>query len=79
MEAARVVVEEAAVRAVELVDAVRAVLGGVRVHDVEQHHQPQTVRRVYQLLQLLGGSVPTARQFTVNRAGLHRGRVRNVQ
>ena len=59
MEASGVIVEEAAVSPVKLVDPVGAVLGGVRVHDVQEHDQPQAMRRVDQLLQLLRRPVPT--------------------
>lgn len=59
VRAARAVVEVARVRAVELVEAVQRVLGGVRVHHVEQDVQPQLVRAVDQLLQLARGAVTT--------------------
>jgi len=59
VEAARVVVEEAAVGAVELVQSVDGVLAGVAVNDVQKHHDPTTMRHVNQLLQLVRCPVPT--------------------
>ena len=52
-------VKVAVVRAVEHVEAVEHVLGRVAVHDVEQHQHAQAVRRVDQLLELLGRAEPT--------------------
>ena len=53
-------VEEARVGAVEAVQAVLRVLGGVAVDDVQQHHDAHGVGHVDQLLQLIRGAVPTA-------------------
>ena len=59
MEAASVVMKETAVSSVELVDAVCRVLRCVRMNNVQQHHQSQTMRCVDQFLQLFGSTVPT--------------------
>ena len=60
VDPARAAVEEAAVRAVELVEAVQHVLGSVRVNDVEQDVDAQAVRGVDQLLQFLWSAVSAA-------------------
>ena len=44
---------------VEHVEPVVDVLGGVAVHDVEHHVDPHPVRLVHQVLQVLGGAVPS--------------------
>ena len=49
--------EEAAVRAVELIESVEDVLGGVRVDHVEHDEDAGGVRPVHQVLQVLGGAV----------------------
>lgn len=54
-------VEEAGVGAVEAVQAVLRVLGGVAVHHVQQHHNAHGVGHVDQLLQLVGGAVAAGR------------------
>jgi hypothetical protein len=54
------VVEVAAVGAIHLVKAVEDVLGGVAVDDVQQYDQAETVGRVNELLEVLGGAVATA-------------------
>ena len=53
-------VEEAGVGAVEAVQAVLRVAGGVAVDHVQQDHDAQGVRHVDQPLQLLGGPETTA-------------------
>lgn len=55
-------VEEARVGAVEAVQAVLRVLGGVAVHHVQQHHDAHGVGHVDQLLQLVGGPVATGKR-----------------
>lgn len=58
------IVEEARLGAVEAVQAVLRVLGGVAVDDVQQHHDAHRVSHVDQLLQLLWGTVPTTNTHT---------------
>jgi len=52
-------VEEAAVGAVKVVEAVEGVFGGVRVHHVQQNVDSVLVRHVDQLFELVGSPVPT--------------------
>mmetsp|Transcript_35037 Transcript_35037/g.85875 ORF Transcript_35037/g.85875 Transcript_35037/m.85875 type:complete len:423 (-) Transcript_35037:169-1437(-) len=52
------VVEVLAVGAVELVDAVQAVGGGVRVHDVHHHRDAVAVRCVDEVLELIRRAAP---------------------
>ena len=59
VEAASVVVEEAAIGAVELVQSVDGVLAGVTVHHVQQHGDAAPMCLVDQLLQLVRRPVPT--------------------
>ena len=59
MEAARIVMEEAAIGAVKLVEPVDRVLGGMAVDHVEQHGQTPAMRGVDELLQVLWGAEPT--------------------
>lgn len=61
VHASRRGMEEARVGAVEAVQAVLRVLGGVAVHHVQQHHNAHGVGHVDQLLQLVGGSVATGK------------------
>ena len=60
--AARAVEEEAAVGAVEAVDAVEHVLGRVRVHEVEVDGDALPVRLVDERLELLGRAVAARRR-----------------
>ena len=46
METSLIVVEEAAIRSVELIDSIDGVLGGMAVYDVEQNHKAHAVCRV---------------------------------
>lgn len=62
VHASRGGVEEARAGAVEAVQAVLRVLGGVAVHHVQQHHNAHGVGHVDQLLQLIGGSVATGKK-----------------
>lgn len=52
METSLVVMEEAAITPVELIEAVKNVLAGMAVHDVQQHHDTHAMRLVDQLLKL---------------------------
>lgn len=74
MIAARSVVEEAGLSAVELVEAVEDILGGVRVHHVEEHDETVAVRRVDQLLQLLRVSVAAANANAIDQTAGRRRR-----
>lgn len=57
-------VEEARVGAIEAVQAVLRVLGGVAVNYVQQHHYAHRVSRVDHPLQFFWGPVPTKQTHT---------------
>lgn len=57
-------VEETRVGAIEAVQAVLGVLGGVAVNDVQQHHDAHWMSHIYQLLKLIWGTVPTTNTHT---------------
>lgn len=61
VRSAGVVVEEATVASVELVQTVGRVLRRVAVDDVEQDDDPETVRNVDESLQFVRRSKPTAK------------------
>lgn len=67
-------VEETRVRAVEAVQAVLCVLGGVAVDDVQQHHDAHRMGHVYQLLQLVGGTVATENTHKYTHRSLNKDR-----
>lgn len=52
-------VEETWIGAIEPVQAVLRVLGGVAVNDVQQHHNAHRMSHIDQLLQLIWGTIPT--------------------
>jgi len=66
VEASSVVVEEASVRSVELVESIDCVLTGVAVDDIQQDHDATPVRYVNQLLQLVWSPVTTITSQTRN-------------
>jgi len=59
MEAASVVVEEATVSAVELVQSVDGVLTGMAVNHIQKDHYTSSMCHVDQLLQFFGRSIST--------------------
>ena len=59
METTRVVMEIAAVGAVELVQSVDGVLRCMTVHDVEQYHQTVRMRSVNEFAQLFRCAITT--------------------
>lgn len=52
-------VEETRVTAIEAVQAVLRVLGGMAVHDIQKHHDAHGVSHINQLLQLIRGTIAT--------------------
>ena len=54
-----VAMEVAGVRAIESIESVGRVLGGVAVHDVEQHDQALRMRSVYKGFQFFRRAVAT--------------------